>query len=502
MYSIKNKNNVYTLLLAIIIAVTGCKKLVEIDPPIDTVGPEIVFKTNDNAANAIAGLYSYMIYNEDQPCLTNGMMTIGGGLIGDELIPTMGAQDLDAYELYTNKIRLSNVWINGMFWGPTYKVIYTANSILEGEAASTSVLLSDSARNQLRSEARLVRGFSYFYLYNLYGDVPMVTSTDVLAHSAMPRTAIDLVKKQVEEDLLFAYQHLPANYDVSRGEKIRPSSYTAAALLARFYLYEKRWADALAMADVVINSGKFTLAATNKVFKANSSEAIWQLKLSANGDKYLQESFYLSPQTDGSMLSEADLEMLFQIDPIILIGLIPNYYLTPSLAGSFENNDLRKKDWIRSLKMPNIEPYNGITYSWPVKHPRLDPETYDVFKPYYTVVRFAELYLISAEAKAQSGDLSGAITDLNTIRSRAGLNGTTATGKEDLLTAILKERRVEFFAEWGHRWFDLKRTEKSATVLGSLTQKQPWSDHSLLLFIPTADIKADPNLKQNPGYSY
>jgi len=82
--------------------------------------------------------------------------------------------------------------------------------------------------------------------------------------------------------------------------------------------------------------------------------------------------------------------------------------------------------------------------------------------------RLAELYLIRAEARAQIGtDLVGALADVNVIRIRAGLAAnTTATTTATLMTAILKERRVEFAHE-GHRFFDLKRTNLLATTIGA-----------------------------------
>lgn len=68
------------------------------------------------------------------------------------------------------------------------------------------------------------------------------------------------------------------------------------------------------------------------------------------------------------------------------------------------------------------------------------------------VMRLAEQYLICAEARAQlnriAGD-SGAGMMLNVIRNRAGLSGTSATTKSEMLDAIIKERRVELFTEWG-----------------------------------------------------
>jgi hypothetical protein len=116
------------------------------------------------------------------------------------------------------------------------------------------------------------------------------------------------------------------------------------------------------------------------------------------------------------------------------------------------------------------------------------------------VLRLAEQYLISAEAKAQLDDINGAATALNALRTRAGLPNTTAATKEAMLAAIAHERQTELFAEWGHRWMDLKRTNKATAVLGAISNKQPFKAGQLLYPIPPTEITNDPNLQQNPEY--
>lgn len=110
-----------------------------------------------------------------------------------------------------------------------------------------------------------------------------------------------------------------------------------------------------------------------------------------------------------------------------------------------------------------------------------------------------EQYLIRAEARAYQVNISGAQEDLNIIRNRAGLSDTSATTQQDLLSAILQERRLELFTEIGHRWFDLKRTGQAGTVLAPL--KPAWQERNLLLPIPETELILNPNLQpQNPGY--
>ena len=118
---------------------------------------------------------------------------------------------------------------------------------------------------------------------------------------------------------------------------------------------------------------------------------------------------------------------------------------------------------------------------------------------YSIILRLGEMYLIRAEARAHTGDLIGAKEDLNTIRHTAGLEDTSAVTQDEILNAVLQERRLELFTEFGHRFFDLKRFNKIQPVLSAV--KPGWDIHDDLFPIPEAELNLNPNLKpQNPGY--
>jgi hypothetical protein len=72
-----------------------------------------------------------------------------------------------------------------------------------------------------------------------------------------------------------------------------------------------------------------------------------------------------------------------------------------------------------------------------------------------------------------------------------------------MLNAIYHERQVELFTEWGHRWFDLKRTGNLNAVMTAVAPAKgsTWSSYMQLMPIPPTDIMADPNIKQNQGYN-
>ena len=145
--------------------------------------------------------------------------------------------------------------------------------------------------------------------------------------------------------------------------------------------------------------------------------------------------------------------------------------------------------------------YNGTTFYYPYKYKKGDDYSSNPPPPteYYIVFRLAEQYLIRAEARAQQGNIGGGQADINLIRNRSGLANTIASDKGNLLSAVEHERQIELFAEWGHRWLDLKRTNRADQVLGAI-KGASWQSTDKVYPIPQSQIQLNPFLTQNPGY--
>lgn len=207
----------------------------------------------------------------------------------------------------------------------------------------------------------------------------------------------------------------------------------------------------------------------NSVFLSGSSEAIWQI----------------IPATPGFNTTEAR-----YLIPTASASTRPNYPITSYLLNSFEAGDQRKVSWTKSKTV------SGQTYFYPYKY-----KVRNLNEPvteYYMVFRLTEQFLIRAECYAHLNDLSRSKADIDLIRSRASLPSTSASTQTDLLLAIERERRIEFFAEWGHRWFDLNRTGRSDQILPPI--KSGWQATDKLYPIPLTEIRLNPSLTQNPGY--
>jgi len=491
-------------LLSVMCGMNSCKKLVEIDLPSTSVTTPAAFSTNDLANSVMAGIYSQMMNNNGAMTFSNGAATIFNGLSADELVNFSGTTNVEEYQLYTNTIVYDNSITTG-FWQVPYKVLYSANAAIEGIAASTSPQLDDSSRREFTGEAKFIRAFCYFYLTNLFGDVPLVLTNDFTKTALMPRTPQADVYKQMVLDLLDAKQLMRTDFSIAKGERIRPNRYAATALLARVYLYQRDWANAAKQADSVIANSQFSLVNDlNGVFLKNSPEAIWQLQQNAavKPNNSTWEAQHFVPIFRWSQLGPGD-QATFSTPAFFTMYasyLVPHYTFSAQLASAFEGGDKRKQVWVDSIPSPDVAPYNGAVYYYPVKYTQQIGTVNGPVTQYYMVLRLAEQYLISAEAKAQLDDINGAATALNALRMRAGLPNTTAATKEAMLAAIAHERQTELFAEWGHRWMDLKRTNKATAVLGAISNKQPFKAGQLLYPIPPTEITNDPNLQQNPEY--
>ena len=96
-----------------------------------------------------------------------------------------------------------------------------------------------------------------------------------------------------------------------------------------------------------------------------------------------------------------------------------------------------------------------------------------------------------------------ALPYINQIRQRAQVSSLMGLSQSQLRLAIEKERQLELCFE-GHRWFDLKRTDRLLDVINedfkNLGLTFSAKEYGLLLPIPQNQRDIDPNLTQNPGY--
>ncbi|UKJ06933.1 RagB/SusD family nutrient uptake outer membrane protein [Solitalea lacus] len=439
----------------------SCSDFLNVETPPDVLINDKVFTSDKTATAAMLSIYIDMMNDQfgSNGSFVCGVMSSIGGMSANELHFTQNSTVTPQYQQFEDHaLTHDNTYVRA-FWKDGYKYIYRTNAIIDGLATATG--MTDATKKQIEGEAKFMRAFCYFYLVNLFGDVPLVVNSDYHENMLMPRTPSTKVWEQIISDLKDAKLLLTDAYVTT--ERLRPNKWTASALLSRAYLYTQKWQEAELEANAIISSGTYatTLPALDKVFKKDSPETIWQLQPVRANSNTVEASLFA-----GSA-----------------------YALTQQLLSSFESNDQRKTSWIA-----------GGTGTPPSALPSKYKANVGALTEYYVVFRLTEQYLIRAEARAQLSKISEGLSDVNVVRQRAGLLATTAASKEILLQAIEKERQVEFFAEWGHRWFDLKRTNRAEAVLKPLSGINTWKQGADLFPIPELEIRANPKLSQNDAY--
>lgn len=460
------KRSITIISLIIAVVISSCEKYLAVDPPIDKLATNTVFADSASAALAMVGTYGRIMSSNSGFV---GVQSRWAGLSADELGYSQSADDIIQFR--DNNMQLDNNSLNAL-WVNLYTHVYQVNSVMEGVAASDGI--SISAKGALLAEAKFVRAFLYFYLVNNWGDVPLPLTTNYEINEKMPRMAQTSVYAQIVSDLLDARQGLSATYPTE--ERLRPNKWAATALLARVYLYTGQWQQAIAMSSEVIGDGAYLpLPAPAMTFQKGSRETIWQMMAtSTNGFRY--ESY------DGNAFVPASLTN----------AAIPVYLVPDAMYASFDADDLRRPNWIGS-KTAN-------PYYFPYKY-KIRLTAVGAANTEYTVVfRLAEQYLIRAEARVQQNNIAEAVADLNVIRKRAGLNELSESlTKIEATMAVETERRHELFCEWGHRWYDLKRTGRATAVLEPVKGNN-WQSTDVLWPIPLQQRLRNPFLTQNDGY--
>jgi len=455
----KNISIKYTSIFSffLLLGITSCDNALDVDLPSNQLSSESVYASEPTAEAAVNGIYQSMVadffYNRVHTVL---------GETADELVPRTGIANIYS----SNEIPETDGTINAN-WGELYKTIYNANNVIEGLTKSTSINAVKS--KQWIAEAKFLRAYSYFYLTNLWGNVPLVLTTNVDVSALLPQSSQETVYAQILLDLTDASKDLPSDYKNYDQERIRATKWAAEALLARVNLYLERWNEASNHASAVINeTGTFDLITgltdTNSPFIADNKESILQIPYFNVDYTYEGSSVFT---TGGTLLLRKGNTL-------------------------FETGDARKTNWTIDIN-DRLGVFLGIA-------PRKYQNDFgDSPSERSTLLRLAELYLIRAEARVKSNDITGAQQDINAIRNRALLDNTTVTNPNQLLDLIALERQREFFAENGHRWLDLKRTGKLDETLSVLSDKI-WKTTDNLYPIPEPAIRSNPFLNQNSGY--
>lgn len=358
----------------------------------------------------------------------------------------------------THSYRSDNTLLNNV-WSTIYTAVNGANNVIDKVEKLDNRVITEAVRKQYIGEAYVLRSLALFDLARAWGNVPIILkpTTSPNDFDGIKQSTQKDVYRQVLADLATAESLLPARVD-----RNRVTLNTVYALKARVHLYNGEFQEAETYASKLIADSNYELVSWATILNGkNTKESIFELAYSTAD----RSAHYGSWSNDGyrnQFCPGPDIYALLQ---------------NPATGGE-------RKQLIKDISTPAIRNYFVQLLYW---RSTSDNPTY--------LFRIAEQYLIRSEARIKKAtpDVAGALADLNAVRARSKVAALTVTTATELALALENERRVEFAFE-PHRWFDLVRTNRAATVLG-VTDANKW-----IFPIPYNDLAADRDLVQNPGY--
>lgn len=373
-------------------------------------------------------------------------------------------------ELSNKNITVTNNFVEAV-WNDGFETINDCNKVL----ASLNIVRPVD-KNRVEGEAKFLRGMTYFDLARAFGKawndgdpntnlaVPLILTP---APDAIPandqsillkRETVAKVYAQAIADLTDAKAKLPAS------NQFYATKYAASAILSRIYLTQERFTEAETEASAVLANASYRLVAN-----LATDEFTTEISTAAHRDNTTEDVFAI--QVTNQSGSNGQGEIFASAD----FGGRGDVVVEEEHFAVYESGDTRADLFTTSGSDVFTAKFNNL---------------YGNNK----LVRLSEIYLNRAEARIRksSPDLAGAIADINVVRSRSGLAGTTEVTQAGIFEAVKQERYAELAFE-GFRLFDLKRYKES---VGGLAYNSP----KLVFPIPLREIQANPNLVQNTGY--
>ncbi|WP_199417181.1 RagB/SusD family nutrient uptake outer membrane protein [Chitinophaga silvatica] len=423
--------NHFFLAIIVVVALVACNKSFLDTKPTNAIPDDQVFNSADNIETVINGTWSYM-FEEFFTYAVPGYKSIDltSDAMGSDIAVTQSYGLRDAYA-FTEMVDNTKNRVNA-FWTILYKVIDNCNNII----AKVDNATGDAGKKQrLKGQAYALRANCYLRLASLYQfnqtgsekAVPIYTEPSGPASEGKPRATVAEVYAQVIADLKLAIPLLQ-NYQRNPTQKWKIDANVANGLLARAYLYNRQWSDAITAA-VAARQGYTLMSGDdyNKGFNdLNNVEWIWGHGQTPNQSNASYNFHYLDVSSPASYYQS------FMADPFF--------------KNFFDSSDVRFKlfDWDT---LPDQEGY--LRYK---KFRFRDPSALigDL-----VLMRAAEMYLIEAEAYAQLGNPGKSAAALNALRDAR--SATHYQGAGSLMDTILIERRKELWGE-GFAISDIIRT--------------------------------------------
>jgi hypothetical protein len=418
------------------------------------------------------------------------------------------SQQMDNFPVLPNNGLIGGLWLGH------YGLINKCNNVLFQIGTNKGIISTDQQKVQAAAEAKFLRAYAYFNMVRFFENVPIYDTLfqDPAQQNNIPQSNASQVYAFIENDLTYAAANLPLSWDPKFVGRITRGA--ALGMLAKVYLYQRKWALAQSTAAQVMNLGVYNLSTPyNRIFDEegeNSSESIFEIQATATA---------AIPQSNGIQYAN--------VQGVRGAGSWDHGwgFNSPSqqLADSYEANDPRRARTIlftSTATVPGITIY-GETTPVGLPNPRYNHKVHTTptkraqignrfgWWMNVRILRYADVVLMFAEASIELGgdaNFTAARDAINSVRARARagnnaiLPNITTNDQNQLRDALRRERRAELGMEH-ERFFDIVRWGIASTALTAHGKTNYVDSRDRILPIPQTQIDLTKGvLKQNPGY--
>ncbi|HMQ47891.1 MAG TPA: RagB/SusD family nutrient uptake outer membrane protein [Saprospiraceae bacterium] len=492
---------IYTRRLLVVLglfSLVSCSEEFFNNPPLGDLTVGSFPETEADAILATNGVYNI---------LRSWNLNCGGfpllDIVSDEATKGSNPDDGTAIKPYEDFTYTADEGSMDRWYKTLYQGIRRANLVINDVP---DIPMDEALKTRLIAEARFLRGYLYAIMIRAFGDAPLVTEIDPPLD--LTRTSAEEIFSQlVEPDLLFAVENLPEKSDYAPEDLGRATRGAAKALLARIYLFRGDFVNVEKYTLEIIQSGQYDLEANFadafSYDQENGIESVFEVsalpeEFAQGGNQYGNTQAIRGTPNRGWGFGRPAYTWITMMtnnnDPRLDASVI---FLNEVLDGTTTFGDGSTPDTTYvNGSIVEIECYNQKVW-----HPGVNSTT--SFGHNRRIIRYADVLLMAAEALNENGKPDQALMYLNQVRERARggnsnvLPDVTVTDKNQLRESILAERTFELAFE-GLRFWDLVRTDRAKTVLGTLG----FTENKNELFpIPQSEIDiSEGRITQNQGY--
>ena len=525
------KNSIFKIIatfVLVLIFTQGCKKDFLNVPDPNTPTAQDFWTSAKSAQAGINAIYS--TFHRPGLCRNIHFMTLVRSDMGFSTSPNADIINTCAIFHITNY----NDWLSTSIWQDCYIGINRANQVLDNVPG---ISMDSQQKQQFIGEAKFLRGFFYYNLAVLYGNVPITLHTSKPSDYP-PTSPQDSVYAQAEKDFTAAASALPDSYDAANvGRATKGAAY---AMLGKCYMQQHQYQKALdAFQWLVTGPGKnlYHLVSNYRdnfvETHENNAESVFEIQYAVNpndthdddiapnnGDLNYGTSIppFFAPRPIGFTDGQARRWVVWQF----LKEKTVNGLRDPRLAASFlydstnvhgpDSTMVYGRTWtsLGYSNDPTVVPNNNqVCFRKFLDDATMNGEVFHSGNN-WRYIRYADVLLLYAEALNDMNQTTEAYQYVDQVRERAGLAPLSQVkpgmNQQQFLDQLNHERITELAGE-GHRWDDLERWGylTNQSKIDELAKDDPDFKSFVVgrdefLPIPQTDRDLNPNITQNPGY--